>query len=268
MACAGQSVSPEQLSQLAAMITAASQQSSAHSDWTDVLATVGTFVADAGWPLVALAALVLYRGPISRLRKFSYKDVALEIDREIERAGLQATEGTVADRLGVPTNDEIARSGQVERLAEAGDPTEVQLTAVRLAAEYERVRASMAAGDPRTRRMEIVVAKMRTIGRAVIPLRHELMASKTPGQRLVAIASLQVAPDYELLSWLVDRLAKETPFVSYHAAVALLVAATDPRALANQSELAAAKSQLAEVEGALPEDNDRAEALKAFKARA
>ena len=260
-----QVVSPEQLAQLKAMIEAAGAHESAQAGWVDALGAIGKFIGDAGWPLVALVALLLFRGPISRIRTFSYKEVKLEIDRQIERAGERAAEGASGTRQGVPTTEEVAQSGEVEKLAETADPGEIRRTALRLAAEYERVRAGMAPGDARTRRMEVVVSKMRSIGRAVIPLRHELMASPSPGQRLMAIASLQVSPDYELLGWLVSRLSVEKPFVGYHAAVGLLVAARDPRAGSNLRELVAAKAQLAVVEGQLRPDTDRAVTLTEFK---
>ena len=82
-----------------------------------------------------------------------------------------------------------------------------------LAAEHERVRGSMRVSDTRTRAMEVVVSKMRTIGRAAYPLRHELSVSASPGHRLQAIASLQVMPDYDLLDWLANRIDQERPFV-------------------------------------------------------
>ncbi|MCM2472350.1 hypothetical protein HGO38_02535 [Rhizobium sp. CG5] len=258
-------VTPEQLEQLKAMIQAAAPHSASQSDWTDTVDVIGRFIHDAGWPLVVLAALILFRDPISRISSFIYKDIRFEIDKKIESAGKSAEKDHTGLPQGLPTTSELARSVEVEMLAKTVEPLEIRSTAMRLAGEYERVRANMSPGDSRTRRMEVIVAKMRSFGGAVVPLRHELIASQSPGQRLVVIASLQVTPDYELLDWLVDRLKEEKPFVGYHAALALLVAARDPRASANLNALTSAREQLQQVESGLPTDSDRATTLAEFK---
>ena len=123
----------------------------------------------------------------------------------------------------------------------------------------------MAPGDGRRRRLEVITAKMRSIGRAVFPMRHEYMASTSPGSRLVAIASLQVMPDYEALSWLVERIQKERPFVGYHAAVALLMAARDSAAASHRDELIATLAKVEAIRGSLHSDTDRNKVLKDFE---
>jgi hypothetical protein len=57
---------------------------------------------------------------------------------------------------------------------------------VGFANEYERIRATMPSGDERTRRMEVVVAKMRTLSIAGYPLLDDFSKSSSPGQRLAA----------------------------------------------------------------------------------
>jgi hypothetical protein len=94
-----------------------------------------------------------------------------------------------------------------------------------LAREYEAIRASMPAGNERTRRMEVCATKMRTFALAAEPLLPELVGSTSPGERLLAVMILQVRPRAEYLEWLADRVKTEKPFVGYHAAVALLTAA-------------------------------------------
>lgn len=231
--------------------------------WIASLNAIGQFVGQVGWPLVALFGLWLFRDPIRRLKRFGYKDVQIEIGDELKQAeaGAKAQPGQQSG----PTSDEIARAGRVAAIADNADLESIRRAAVDLATEYERVRASMAPGDPRTRRMEGVVAKMRALGRAVFPLRHELMASASPGQRLVAMASMQVSPDYEALDWLVSRLNDEKPFVSYHAAVALLMAARDPLAKSYRDQLREAAHGLTAIERNLPRDSDRMVTLTSFK---
>ena len=92
--------------------------------------------------------------------------------------------------------------------------------ALQLADEYNGTRARMPSGPDRTRAMEAIVAKMRRVQPTpeVLP---GLMASPSAGARLLAVVSLQQAPEKRHLSWLAERLREERPFVGYHAAVAL-----------------------------------------------
>lgn len=124
---------------------------------------------------------------------------------------------------------EVAR--KTGRLALANDSS-IRALVVGLADEYVRLRRDMQPGDDRTRRMEVVFSQMRALTMAAYPLLPEL-ASSTPrhqgrdekaGERLAAVALLQSAPDAEYIEWLADRVARERPFLGYHAAVALLTA--------------------------------------------
>jgi hypothetical protein len=94
-----------------------------------------------------------------------------------------------------------------------------------LATEYERIRGSMRPGDERTRRMEVVASRMRTLALSTTPILSELTESGSAGVRLAAVATLQAIPDARFTSWLGERVVKERPFVGYHAALALLSAA-------------------------------------------
>ncbi len=94
-----------------------------------------------------------------------------------------------------------------------------------LAREYERVRAAMPSGSDRTREMERVYSAML---RAAVNVDDdaalaELVSSKSPGERLVAIAALERTPNRRYVKWLGGRFSEkaETPFVGYHAATAL-----------------------------------------------
>ena len=96
---------------------------------------------------------------------------------------------------------------------------------LRFAKEYESTRAAMHAGPERTRAMNAIAAKMRTLALAADPFVDELAADKdSPGKRLAAICILQLAPSMEWVNWLADRMKVEQPFVFFHASVALLSA--------------------------------------------
>ena len=251
-------MSPHDLVLLAASATAKS--AAPKPAWIENLDAIGRFVDNAGWPVAAFLALILLRKPLSERLSVEWKDWSIKIGAALNEVAKDATGETAP-----PTKAEFAKSGEIERLAAKVDPEQIRKAAIDLGVEYESVRSSMSPGHDRTRRMEVVVSKMRALGRAVVPFRYDLRASPSPGRRLAAIASYQVAPDYDSLEWLVDRLGKEKPFVGYHAAVALLTAAQDGLAKDNLDQLQEAVQLVAALN--LPPDSDRNTTLQQFTAR-
>lgn len=88
---------------------------------------------------------------------------------------------------------------------------------------YDQMRIDMPASTARTRGMTAVLEEMKTQAPLARAAFGQLKQSSSAGQRLAAIAILQLFPSNEHLAWLADRLdpATEKPFVGYHAAVAL-----------------------------------------------
>ncbi len=128
-------------------------------------------------------------------------------------------------------NTEVAAATGVRALLEAAPNSTLRKSAeavikarmLGFAQEYETLRASMHAGPDRTRAMNGVVAKMRTLALAADLFLDEFMsASNSPGTRLAAICILQMKPEMRAVSWLVERMKVEQPFVFFHASVALL----------------------------------------------
>ena len=76
--------------------------------------------------------------------------------------------------------------------------------------------------------------QMRALATASYPLLDELCNSPSPGERLAAVAILQVFATEQSLQFLVRLVGSEKPFVGYHAAKALqfAVGALDARASA------------------------------------
>ena len=148
--------------------------------------------------------------PLAKLRE--------EIQRSAEDAPTKIDPGTA------PSEREIGVAKRVARLALQVDDRGLRKQVDELAREYETTRASMRAGQERTSRMQVVVNKMKTLGLGVDALLPELVASESPGHRLMAIASLQIKPEAKYLAWLGTRFDAEAPFVAYQAAVALLAA--------------------------------------------
>jgi hypothetical protein len=130
---------------------------------------------------------------------------------------------------GVPSDSQLAVGEPVGQLAPAGDEPVIRQQVEGLAREYEyeHTRSSMRAGNMRTRRLDDLVVRMRTLGFAARFLLPELTVSSLPGMRLTAITLVASAPDREYLEWIVDRFqpGAERPFLVYHAAVALGAAA-------------------------------------------
>ena len=113
---------------------------------------------------------------------------------------------------------------RVAKRARQVDTSVILQQVLALADEYEHIRATMESSDARTRKMEIVASKMRTLALSSYPLLKDLARSESPGQRLAAVSILQAIPNHEYLLWLAERLRIEKPFLGYHAAVALLSA--------------------------------------------
>jgi hypothetical protein len=86
---------------------------------------------------------------------------------------------------------------------------------------YERTRQRMQPSSERTHRMEQIFEKMRAAALASYPLLDELSASPSPGERLAAVAILEVFASEEYLPYLVTLIGSEKPFVGYHAAKAI-----------------------------------------------
>jgi hypothetical protein len=86
---------------------------------------------------------------------------------------------------------------------------------------YERTRQRMKASNARTARMEQIMGSMQSLATASYPLLRELVASPSPGERLAAVAILQVFASESLLPFLVGLVKTEKPFVCFHALTAL-----------------------------------------------
>lgn len=137
---------------------------------------------------------------------------------------------SVATISTIPSS-EVAAATRVRALLDAAPNTTlrkaeesaIKARVLSFAQEYETVRASMHAGPDRTRSMNGVVAKMRTLALAADLFLDELMsAAGSPGRRLAAICILQMKPEMRAVPWLVERMRLEQPFVFFHASVALL----------------------------------------------
>ncbi|MBV8772924.1 MAG: hypothetical protein JO166_11440 [Deltaproteobacteria bacterium] len=195
----------------------------------EMIKAVAQVITALAWPTVILILLLTHRDSLAEVvrnlesirvpggAEIKIRNVVSNEARQIEQGDPEA-----AKRL---TQQQFEAAARVARVAGNTDISVVRRQVQDLAGEYEAIRASLPSGDERTRRMETVVTKMRTLSRAALPLLLELTRSPSPGERLAAIATLQMAPRPDYLSWLAERFRTEKPFIQFHAAVALLSAA-------------------------------------------
>ncbi|MGX1929716.1 KGGVGR-motif variant AAA ATPase [Flagellimonas sp. 2504JD4-2] len=93
-----------------------------------------------------------------------------------------------------------------------------------MAREYELLRINMTGGPQRTQQMERIVSRMKSISDNASGHIKELQQSENPGDRLAAIAIMQVNPDMEHSNWLKEHVGDaEQPFIGYQACVALFI---------------------------------------------
>jgi hypothetical protein len=153
-------------------------------------------------------AITLWRSP-----EEAFTDVAAEIRKLVSASPPRPpkTESTESHRFDSSLN--LVR-GQVRSYAHL----------------YERTRQRRPPSDERTYDMEQIFEKMRLLANASYPLLDELARSPSPGERLAAVAILQVFASEESLPFLVRLVGSEKPFVSYHAIKALrfAVGSSDP----------------------------------------
>lgn len=175
----------------------------------------------AGANAAQLAAVHRFRTELSQLGLIgSYEDRSRFGDRVrrdlvLVLSRLLAGPAPTAAGAGTP----LSRGASEAELAIARGRVRVEADA------YQRLRRTMPPGDARTRRMEVVASRLRSLGQSTATLLPELVASREPGERLAAVCALQAVPDAGYLEWLADRICEEKPFVGYHAALALLHAA-------------------------------------------
>lgn len=177
---------------------------------------------------MVLACILSQREPLLRILE-NLESVTLpggfaaRIQRQVNKEGQEIlkVDPKAPER---PTERQLQAAERVEQGAAQTDLWVIRHQIQVFAREYERIRATMPASDQRTRRMEVIATKMRTLALASAPFLPELGNSGSPGERLAAVMILPVSPRADYLKWLAERLAVEQPFIGYHAAVALLVA--------------------------------------------
>jgi hypothetical protein len=201
-----------------------------------LIAAVAALISSIAWPLLVAVFLFVQRKHVSNVLSVLVKK--LEKARTIKAGGFEIADEIIEGAVqGVPVEQDRESSSvpeaQVEgarklkrNLQSAGvDLSEATQSAKdqvhNLALEYENIRSSMMPGPDRTFEMNLILAKMRTLALVTKPLIADLIGSNMAGERLAAIAALQIEPDVKYAGWLAERIAVEQPFIFFCAAVAL-----------------------------------------------
>jgi len=235
------------------------------SNPAEMLKSISELVAALAWPIVFVVLLLTQRQGLTQLLS-SFVDVIGKstrvklgelIDVEVDRSAKEAEKSPATEREVPPQEREAA--ARVNKLVGGAELPVVRQRMLEFAREYEATRSSLKPGSERTRQMNAIVAKMRTLAIAARPFLGEFAnADDSPGSRLAAIAILQLSSSLEYLPWLVNRMTVEQPFVFYQASVALL-AAVRSFGGSNKSELRAALEQSLQVvksfKGGPPDQN-------------
>ena len=200
------------------------------------------------WPALVGVVLCWFRRPIEKLvatavgiaaSSSKVKIWQVEFDRDVQQQletsasdALSRQPGISEQQIGSPIPPaEVKAATRVRSLMDEAPPgsirSEIQETIRQrmfgFAKEYESTRAAMHAGADRTRAMNAIAAKMRTLALAADPFLEELANDRdSPGRRLAAICILQLVPNCDWIPWLTDRMGAEQPFIFFHASVALL----------------------------------------------
>jgi hypothetical protein len=199
----------------------------AESHLPETVKAVCELIAALAWPAVVTGLLISSRksfpklvGALTDLVERSDHVKILElIDFETRRVGHKAQQTTeISPDIPIEDRDIAGRVG--------GFLSEVRLSDIQkrmseFAREYDETRANMQPGQNRTRAMNAIVARMHVMAILAQPLLSGFAESDQPGKRLAAISILELRPSLDYVSWLVERMSKETPFLLFHASLAL-----------------------------------------------
>ncbi len=150
----------------------------------------------------------------------------VEARATVTRAHAADTADGAAAASPLPTAEERVVAERVAKRASELDPGSLEDELAKLVAEFERLHTQDPRGAARLSERERVVAKMRLLGLACWDMLPRLVGSRSLGQRMAALAFLQLRPDPHHHAWIADRFREEASrFVVYHAGLALLHAA-------------------------------------------
>ena len=196
-----------------------------------LITAIAALIAAIVWPLSLIVVFLMFRTQIllaaenmpalvKRMRKVKLGVFEAELEKE--------TEGLIDAALADPSKispQQIRSATRVQLAARALDGQALRAQLRQLSLEFDILRRTLPSGPERSRAMTEVLVKMRTIGPALSHLIGELKGSDSPGERLAAVAMMQLDPDLLDLDWLLERFRVDPPFLFFQSAFALKNAA-------------------------------------------
>jgi hypothetical protein len=212
------------------------------ASWAALLSSIAAILNAVAWPGVAAWILFTHRTDTSQILKtlgnklsaakkikagqFEMEAFEDELKQTVDEVG--ETVGNIPRLRAVPKEQlqaaenlkEKARAAQLPE-SSVGEAVKKQIYA--LANEYEKIRLQLPSCSERTRKMDQIAARMRTLALAGKPLRTLLTRSDSVGRRLAAICMLQIEPRQSYFRWLIERFKVENqPFIFFQSAIAIL----------------------------------------------
>lgn len=194
-------------------------------EYSKLFTSIAALISAVAWPLAILVIILMFSSEIrlglnrassllDRIKRASIAGIELEIEN------LANTEvGAKKNQLGGITPQQIETAARISK--QDVSLIELRLEMNKLTIEYEAVRRALPPGNERMTAMTRVVVKMRSLALSLVGDLEIYKGSGSPGSRLAAVAIMQMDPRKADLQWLKERFTKETPFVFYHAALAL-----------------------------------------------
>lgn len=220
--------------------------------WAALITAMAALVSALVWPVVLLLLVFLLRDHLG----VAAKDLP-SVLRRMRKVKLGAFEAELDAKAETLVDEAIARPGELSSRqinATAGIAVTAQGLSdealrrqlERLCIEFETIRKTMPSGYDRSRAMMSVLVRLRSLAPAIAKFVDELKRSGREGERLAAIAIMQVNPSLADIDWLVERFRRDPPFLFFQAAAVLRSLLRSDRETADRA-VAAAKAALAIV---------------------
>ena len=191
-----------------------------------LIAAISALIGVLVWPVLVGMFFFYFRKEL--------KAIAIKIPPLIERlkslklAGVEAQLSALADKAesgegekGEVTADQVHLSASIKVQANEIGKERLLAEMDRLAIEYDTIRRAIPGGAVRTRKMARIVVQMRGLSQSVSDMIDVYKSSGSAGSRLAAVVMMQMEPQNADIGWLKERFGIESPFVFYHAALAL-----------------------------------------------
>lgn len=177
------------------------------------------------WPLLILISLTLFRHQIrdllARLVRIDVAGAKFEFARQAEHRG-QRILRKEPNATGSLTPEQQKAAEEIAGLASTESQQAVRKEMLRVAMEYNRAN-SIIDQKAKAQAKDRALVEMRLLSLAASNLLDELRLSGSFGERLAAIAILQLRPrpSQEILSWLADQLVLSDDVLVKQASLAI-----------------------------------------------